>query len=137
MKLRDIVAIQEQKSGLLPPHGHPLSKIWSKLEYNNSFLIAAGLLSLTSICNTYGDCLDYSYHGNSDRADRAKCFVQVRWHLRSEVERKVTDHADYLKDLLLHGITEPEVTLPSKKGSLSHSLPLDDDIKKFRFSHLR
>jgi serine/threonine protein kinase len=47
-KLRGIVPTRESLVPT-PPNGHPLSKIWSQLEANHSFLIAAGLLSLTSI----------------------------------------------------------------------------------------
>lgn len=56
VKLRDVVAIRESQ---LPTtlSGPPLSKIWSELEVDNSFLIAAGILFLTTIHTTYSNVL--------------------------------------------------------------------------------
>ncbi|RDL30802.1 uncharacterized protein BP5553_10147 [Venustampulla echinocandica] len=147
VKLRDIVATRESQ---LPPtlNGHPLSKIWSELESNNSFLIAAGLLSLTSIANTYGDCLDYSYHGNNDRPGRAKSFVQARWQLLRLVKKKVVDRAAYLEDLERHGMAHLEHESPAVENLVSESkeehlhlesqlLPSDGLVQEVGCSHLK
>lgn len=129
VKLRAKVADRESQ---LPRtiDGAPLSKIWSQLESNNSFLIAGALLSLTSIADTYGDCLDYNYHGNNDRPDRAKSFVQAKSQLRRLVKKKVRDRAAYLEDLEQHGMAHledvelpVEETVPQADGDPVHEEP--------------